>query len=115
MYGCFMMSQSINAAPEDAPVSVQVTGNTPSSVLVSWTPPSTPNGVVMTYNLYINYSDGSPIARIQSSASNTYYTVMDLEPYQLVSVAISASTTAGEGPVSGSVTGRAQELGMWRR
>ncbi len=45
-----------------------------------------------------------------STASN--YTVTGLQPYQLVFVMISASTEAGEGPVSEVVAGRATELGM---
>lgn len=100
------------AVPEDAPLNIQVTSNSSSSVLVSWTPPSTPNGVVTTYNLYINYSDGSSITRMQISGAAVNYTVSGLQPYQLVSVSISASTAAGEGPTSEVVTGRSMELGM---
>ncbi len=45
-----------------------------------------------------------------STASN--YTVTGLRPYQLVSVMVSASTEAGEGPVSEVIAGRATELGI---
>jgi hypothetical protein len=103
----------VTAASEDSPDSVQVVGSSSSSVLVSWTPPSTPNGAILTYTLYISFSEGSPVTRIQSGAAATNYTVMNLEPYQLVSVMISASTAAGEGPASEPATGRARELGMF--
>ena len=80
----------------------------------SWIPPSTPNGIITSFNLYLNYTDGSPIALIRTNSSSTNFTVIDLQPYQLVTVMISASTAAGEGPVSESVSGRARELGMKR-
>jgi len=99
-------------APEDAPFGVQVEGNSPSSVLVSWNAPLTPNGAITSYTLYINYTDMSPAAVIRSNSELTSYTVTDLQPYQMVSVRVSASTVAGEGPASDSATGRARELGM---
>lgn len=103
----------LDTVPEDAPANLQVVGNSPSSVLVSWIPPSTPNGVITNYNLYINYNDGSPEATIlQSNAFTMNYTVADLQPYQQISVKISASTMPGEGPMSESVSGRAREMGM---
>ena len=82
-------------------------------MFVSWIAPSIPNGILTSYNLYINYSDGSPIARIQSNSDAVNYTVTGLQPYQLVSVMISASTAAGEGPVSDIAAGRATELGVF--
>lgn len=102
-----------NIVPEDAPTIAQVAGNSPSSVLVSWSPPSTPNGIITSYIIYINYNDGSPVVMIQSNSDSTNYTVAGLQPYQLVSIMISASTAAGEGPVSEIVSGRARELCMY--
>ena len=107
----YLITFLLSTAPEDAPASIKVVGNSPSSVFVSWIPPLTPNGIITGYNLYINYSDESPVTIIQSNTTSTNYTVIDLQPYQLVSVMISASTIAGEGPVSESVAGRARELG----
>ena len=100
------------AVPEDAPANVRVVGSSPSSVFISWVPPTTPNGIITTYNLYISYGDGSPSVTMQSNAASTNYTVTGLQPYQLVSAKISASNSAGEGPMSDSATGRVRELGM---
>ena len=92
-------------------MNVQIAGSSPSSVLVTWIMPSTPNGIITSYSLYVNYSDGSPISVLQSNASTTNYTITNLQPYQLVIVQISASTAAGEGPLSEPAMGRAREYG----
>lgn len=99
------------AAPDDAPFNVQVEGNSASSVLVSWNPPPTPNGNIINYTLYINYTDSSPVMVMYTNSDSTSYTVTGLHPYQMVSVRISASTTAGEGPIGDLSFGRARELG----
>lgn len=101
-----------STAPEDAPFNVRIEGNTPSSVLVSWSAPLTPNGIITSYTLYINYTDTSAVEVMRSNSASTSYTVMGLEPYQQVSVRVSASTAAGEGPTSEAAIGRAREQGM---
>ena len=101
----------IYLVPDNAPDNVRVTGSSPSSVFVYWIPPSSPNGLIASYNLYINYTDGSPIAVRQSTTANC--TVSGLQPYQLVAVRVSASTSAGEGPMSEVVSGRTIELGKF--
>ena len=55
--------------------------------------------------------DESPITVLQSNLSNTNYTLTNLRPYQLVKVQVSASTAAGEGPMSEPAMGRAREEG----
>lgn len=90
---------------------MRVEGNSASSVLVSWNSPPTPNGIITSYTLYINYTDGSPVMVIHTNSDSTSYTVMGLQPYQMVSVRVSASTAAGEGPAGDLAFGRARELG----
>ena len=97
--------------PDDAPSNVVVTNVTSSSVLISWSPPSTPNGIITHYTIYVNYTDGSGIFTIQTESSATSYTLTDLQPYQSVIVQVSASTAVGEGPVSETAEGRPHELG----
>ena len=94
-------------------MNVQVAGSSPSSVFVTWITPSTPNGIITGYSLYVNYSDGSPIAMLQSDTSTTNYTLTNLQPYQLVTVQVSARTAAGEGPLSEPAMGRAREYGRF--
>lgn len=102
----------IFAVPGDPPANIQVTGSSPSSVLVTWIEPPTPNGIITNYNLYINYSDGSPLVSLRSSATTTNYTLTNLRPYQLVIIQVSASTTVGEGPSSEAAMGRSTEEGL---
>ena len=70
----------------------------------------TPNGDIIGYTVYVNYSDGSPISSVQTT-SMANYTLSNLMSYQLVSVRITARTSAGEGPSSELVEGRTQEEG----
>ena len=97
--------------PEDAPLDVEAMGRSASSVLVTWTPPSTPNGIITSYTIYVNHTDGSPVEIMPSGSSMTSYTVTNLQPYQLIIVQISASTLAGEGPKSEPASGRSTEEG----
>ena len=80
-------------------------------MLITWAPPSTPNGAIISYTIYINYTDGSPVEIMQSRSSTASYVVSNLQPYQLIIVEISASTSAGEGPKSEPVFGRSTEEG----
>ena len=80
-----------------------------SSVLISWDPPSDPNGIINHYTLY--FMEGSPTDTKTTTDASTSYTVEDLQPYQLVVVQVSASTSAGEGPKSIASEGRASEEG----
>ena len=97
--------------PDDAPLDTEAIGRSPSSVLVTWAPPPTPNGVIASYTIYVNYTDGSPIESIQSRSSSATHVVTNLQPYQLIVVEVSASTSAGEGPRSEPVSGRSTEEG----
>ena len=100
-----------DAAPDDAPLDAEAVGTSSSSVLVTWAPPPTPNGVIISYTLYVNYTDGSPVEIIQSRSSKTSYVVTNLQPYQIIIVEISANTSVGEGPKSEPVSGRSTEEG----
>ena len=97
--------------PDDPPLDTEAIGRSPSSVLVTWAPPPTPNGIITSYAIYVNYTDGSPVESIQSRSSSTSYIVTNLQPYQFIVVEVSASTSAGEGPRSEPVSGRSTEEG----
>lgn len=99
----------LGIVPDDAPFDVEAMGRNPSSVVVTWAPPLTPNGVITSYTIYINYTDGSPVEAVRSESST--YTVTNLQPHQLIFVKISASTSAGEGPKSEPASGRSTEEG----
>ena len=96
--------------PEDAPTDVIITGISVSSVSITWTPPSIPNGVITHYTIYVDYADGSSIAALYTDNATTIYVLAGLEPYQLVIVYVSASTAIGEGPKSEAAEGRSSEI-----
>lgn len=60
------------------------------------------------YTIYVNYTDGSPVAATDTPTAATTFILSGLEPYQSVSVRVSA-TTVGEGPKSEPAEGRSSE------
>ena len=69
-----------------------------------WGPPLLPDGVIISYQLYINYFNGSTETRELGIA--TYYVLNNLMPNQWIGIELSASTKVGEGPRSLMVTER---------
>ena len=69
---------------------------------VEWRPPRVPNGVITRYTLYVGFEDGS-VDVFYVNGESTLYNITNLQPYQIISIEISASTSIGEGPRSSSV------------
>ena len=68
---------------------------------MQWSPPLTPNGVVIFYTIYINGNAAYNITTNESSYNIVQnFTVVGLSPNQLVYVRVSASTKIGEGPLT---------------
>ncbi|XP_019858755.1 PREDICTED: receptor-type tyrosine-protein phosphatase F-like [Amphimedon queenslandica] len=90
-------------APSSPPVNLTVSTLSHTSILIDWAPPSTPNGVIIAYTLYIDHTNGTSttvnVTR-KGSVIDTVYEYTALSPYQLVVVSVSAWTSIGEGPVS---------------
>ncbi len=66
-----------------------------TTLTLSWGPPAEPNGVIITYTLYVDYRNGTTTNFLTPSAP---FLLSPLRPYQTVSVQVSASTSVGEGP-----------------
>ena len=98
--------------PGDFPNDLTVTNST-QAVMIQWSPPNDPNGIVTGYTIYINFdSDTSETERILvTDGSTSRYTLENLLAFQLVSVQMTANTSAGEGPRSGSVQVRTNPTG----
>lgn len=64
---------------------------------ITWSPPSTPNGILDHFTVYITYDN---YTRINMTFGPTVrqYTLDGLSPYQTVTVQVSSSTEAEEGP-----------------
>ena len=71
-----------------------------SVLLVEWSPPVAPNGIIKHYTLYINYSSASEISISKVDSQFNLFLINNLTRRQLVGVSISASTVVGEGPRS---------------
>ena len=58
-----------------------------------------PNGVITAYTFYVTFDNGTSIVVVDRDLTGTF-TLDGLLPYQLLSVEVSANTSAGEGPKS---------------
>ena len=83
-----------------------------TSVLVGWQLPTTPNGIVTHYTLYINYTNGTKLFIKVVESQFSLYLIEGLSPYQLIGVRISATTLGGEGPLSSTVYNTTHETGL---
>ncbi len=87
----------IHAVPEDPPTNIQVSIVNSTSVFLSWSPPLTPNGFVITYTILAEESlTGGNVTNIVVMGTSS--TVVDLIPYTFYNFSVSASTRIGEGP-----------------
>ena len=76
---------------------------TPDSILVSWKPPESPNGLVNQYTVYIQ--EGTEDARSQKVASyQLNYEASGLKKKERYNFWVTASTSVGEGEQSKTVT-----------
>ena len=98
--------------PDDAPTNITLVGVDSTSLLAGWQLPTTPNGIVTHYTLYINYTNGSKIFIKVVESQFSLYLIEGLSPYQLVGVSISATTMGGEGPLSSTVYNTTHETGL---
>ena len=89
----------ITTAPESSPTEITFDNGNPYNISVEWRPPRVPNGVITHYTLYVGFEDGS-VDVFYVNGESTSYNITNLQPYQIISVEISASTSVGEGPRS---------------
>ena len=68
---------------------------TATTLTLSWDPPAEPNGIIITYTLYVDYLNGT-ITNIPTPSAP--FLLSPLRPYQTISVQVSAITSVGEGP-----------------
>ena len=99
------------SVPDGAPVGITVT-NGSHALLIEWSPPDIPNGVITAYTIYISYNNGTSEAERVVDGLTLNYILDHLSPHQLVSVQMTASTSVGEGPRSTTVDGRTDPTGI---
>ena len=81
--------------PSDSPQNIIAINTGKSIIAVKWNPPLMPNGAIINYTLYVNFSSSNQIITVPAT-HHGHCLIGNL----LVSLQISASTVAGEGPVS---------------
>ena len=101
-----------SSVPDGAPVGITVTNISSHALLIEWSPPDIPNGVITAYTIYINYNNRTSVAERVVDGSTLNYTLDYLSPHQLVSVQMTANTSVGEGPRSIIADGRTDPTGI---
>ncbi|XP_038056355.1 receptor-type tyrosine-protein phosphatase S-like isoform X2 [Patiria miniata] len=94
-------------APSTAPREVRASPLSASTILVQWTAPETPNGIVRGYNIYYSNTPSQNLSfwykHSVEDGTQRLTTISDLNPDQIYSIRASAFTAIGEGPASNAV------------
>ena len=94
-----------------APAWIIVANFSSHALLIEWSPPSFPNGIVTAYTVYIDYNNGTSEVEREMDPSVASYLLEGLSPFQLVGVQVTANTSVGEGPRSNTIDGRTNPAG----
>ena len=82
-----------------------------NSIRVQWTDPLTPNGIILTYSVYIIRSP-SELSELHQTSSKQL-SLSGFNPYELVCFMVSATNIAGEGPNSTQHCTRTHQAGAY--
>jgi receptor-type tyrosine-protein phosphatase Q len=84
--------------PSEPSISVSRREGEPNELLVTWTAPDSPNGVILNYTVYCNDSDSVLVTTVSWSERSTV--VVDLTPFTYYDCYVTANTSVGEGDKS---------------
>ena len=93
-----IFSLSLFLVPGDAPSITSVMATSFSSILLTWRPPSIPNGAITDYT--ITTLPSAPSQPFSLNGSQTSYEIQGLVAFTNYTISLSASTSAGEGPAN---------------
>ena len=106
------------AVPSNPQITVSGRSNEPNELLVNWTAPDSPNGIILYYTVYCNKDDDQGSSGILTpdvvvTVLGSYHSalVTGLTPYTLYNCYVTATTSAGEGNSSMVVTAQTDESG----
>lgn len=102
------------AVPGSSPIEVRARPLSGSTIIVQWSAPTTPNGVLKGYNVFYTTnpnSDPESWFHVSVDASRSLTTISDLVTMQIYSVSVSAFTVKGEGPSSSPIQVKTQQGG----
>ena len=110
--GSFIATNSSSHSPFTVPASPEnvMLTTTSSPLRVTWTI-DPPDGLVSNYTIYVTRVErGSTVVNYTSTNTQLLqFDILNLDPYELVEVSVSASNSAGESPRSPGVRGRTRE------
>ena len=86
-------------APNNPPQNISIENDDPYSLTFDFAPPLVPNGVLTAYTFYVRFDNGTSIVIVDRTLTGRFV-LRNLQPYQLVTIEVSANTSAGEGPKS---------------
>jgi usherin len=86
--------RTLEDVPEDVPDPI-LTVLGASEVSITWQAPSTPNGIVIQYRVFLQYLDNGTVANVANFTQVGSYNVSGLIPYTLYSFFVTACTSVG--------------------
>ncbi|XP_041474903.1 tyrosine-protein phosphatase Lar-like isoform X2 [Lytechinus variegatus] len=98
--------------PGSPPIEVRARPLSGSTIIVQWSAPTTPNGVIKGYNVFYTTnpnSDPESWFHVSVDAGRSLTTISDLVTMQIYSVSVSAFTVKGEGPTSPPIQVKTQQ------
>ena len=107
---------NIHTIDPSSPLNLTITNKTSTSLTVEWSPPLTPNGVILSYQVsYVGLESVNPVpdsfetnSTLNTNGTTQTVEVAGLSPYSLYSLSVKAFTSAGGGEES-TVTFRTEE------
>ncbi|XP_071655648.1 phosphatidylinositol phosphatase PTPRQ isoform X3 [Patagioenas fasciata] len=93
-----LLVRTSETVPDSAPENITYRNISSMEIELSFLPPSTPNGIVQTYTVYLKRTNGTEQRVINTTLLTLRIT--DLKKYTEYTVEVSASTTMGEGLLS---------------
>ena len=88
----------VSLAPGSEPRDISVVNQTSQHIELMWSPPELSYGIITNYTIRFDFNNGTG-PNIATSNINQYF-ISSLQPYQNVSVMISATNSIGSGPFS---------------
>ena len=103
-----------SAAPSAPPKTITLSSSSPRTLLISWSPPAedTRNGNLSYYTIKVHEQATDVVLLLNSSSTNTQFTVNSLHPYYTYTVSVAAATI-GLGPFSSSKFIRMPQAGTY--
>ena len=107
---------NIHTIDPSSPLHLMITNKMSTSLTAEWSPPLTPNGVILSYQVsYVGLESVNPVpdsfetdSTLNTNGTTQTVEVVGLSPYSLYSLSVKAFTSAGGGEEA-TITFRTEE------